>query len=222
MRIVIADDNALLRQGLMQLLDAEPDIDVVADAGDLDELRTAVDDHAPDVVVTDIRMPPTGTTEGLDAASWMAQAHPDAGVVVLSQHITPDYALRLLHDGPPSRAYLLKERVADVDELVRAIRQVADGGSVIDPLVVDALVAASRKDDSALEQLTPRELDVLAEMATGKSNSAIADALGLTQRSIEKHSNAIFAKLGFSEEPTLNRRVAAVIVFLSEQRSISG
>lgn len=219
MRIVVADDSALLRQGLVELLDRFDDLDVVGECGTLDGLRAATDERRPDVVVTDIRMPPTGTTEGLEAASWIAAEHPATGVVVLSQHVTPDYALRLLQDGPPNRAYLLKERVSDIDELAHAIRQVHGGGSVIDPLVVEALVAASRRDDSALEELTTRELDVLSEMATGKSNAAIAAVLHLSERSIEKHSNAIFSKLGFSEEPTLNRRVAAVIVYLSEQRS---
>ena len=223
MRVVVAEDNTLLRQGLVQLLrQQDNDIDVVSECGDLDALQLAVQEHRPDLVVTDIRMPPTQTTEGLDAARWIAAEHDGVGVVVLSQHVTPDYALRLLHDGPPNRAYLLKERVADIDDVVRAIHEVHAGGSVIDPLVVEALVSASRREDSPLDSLTARELDVLREMAAGKSNRAVAEALSLSERSIEKHSNSIFAKLGFSEEPALNRRVAAVILYLGEQRSSKG
>lgn len=218
MRVVVAEDNALLRQGVKGLLEVAG-IDVVADVGNLPELRDAVDAHRPNLVVTDIRMPPTQTTEGLDAACWLAEAHPSVGVVVLSQHVTPDYALRLLDEGPAHRAYLLKERVSDANELVGAIHTVAAGGSVIDPLVVEALVAASRKDNSPLAELTPRELEVLAELATGKNNAAIAGELVLSERAVEKHCNSIFSKLGLAEEPDMNRRVAAVVVYLSEQRS---
>jgi len=218
MDVVVAEDNGLLRQGMVQLL-TEYEFDVVGSCGTAEEAQRVIDATRPAVVITDIRMPPTNTTEGLDLAAWLAVEHPGTGVVVLSQHVTPAYAVRLLHDGPPNRAYLLKERVSDIGELVRAVREVHEGGSVIDPLVVDALVSASRKEDSALGDLTPRGVDVLSEMATGKANHAVAEALGLSQRSIEKHSNSIFAKLGFSEEPGLNRRVAAVILFLDQQRS---
>lgn len=217
-RVVVAEDNALLRQGLSGLLE-QADIEVVASVGDAQDLRAAVDTHGPDLVVTDIRMPPGQATEGLDAARWLAEHHPGVGVVVLSQHVTPDYALRLLDEGPPNRAYLLKERVSDAAELVNAIRTVFDGGSVIDPLVVEALVAASRKDDSPLAQLTPRELEVLSELATGKNNAAVASKLTLSERAIEKHSNSIFSKLGLSEEPDRNRRVSAVLVYLAAQRT---
>ena len=218
-RVVVAEDNALLRQGLVGLIGQADDIEVVAECGSVDELEAAVDVHTPNLVITDIRMPPTHTTEGLDAACWLAREHTGTGVVVLSQHVTPDYALRLLDEGPPNRAYLLKERVSDVDELLGAVRTVHDGGSVIDPLVVDALVAASRKPDSPLDSLTPREIEVLAELARGKSNAAIAETLVLSERAVEKHSNAIFSKLGLTEEPNLNRRVSAVLVYLGAQRS---
>ena len=216
-RVVLAEDNALLREGISRLVDAEDDLEIAGVAGDLPELLALVDEAKPDVVVTDIRMPPTGTDEGLRAASWVREHHPEIGVVVLSQYTSPSYALALLEEGSAGRAYLLKERVAGADELAQAIRVVAAGGSVIDPLVVDELVRArtSRKS-SDLEWLTPRESEILAEMAQGKSNNAIAETLGISERAVEKHSNAIFSKLGLSEERDANRRVKAVLVYLSE------
>jgi DNA-binding NarL/FixJ family response regulator len=216
-RVVLAEDNALLREGISRLVDAEDDLEIAGVAGDLPELLALVDEAKPDVVVTDIRMPPTGTDEGLRAASWVREHHPEIGVVVLSQYTSPTYALALLEEGSAGRAYLLKERVAGADELAQAIRVVAAGGSVIDPLVVDELVRArtSRKS-SDLEWLTPRESEILAEMAQGKSNNAIAETLGISERAVEKHSNAIFSKLGLSEERDANRRVKAVLVYLSE------
>jgi DNA-binding NarL/FixJ family response regulator len=177
-----------------------------------------VEAEQPDVVVTDIRMPPTGTDEGVRAAKQMREEHPEIGVVVLSQYVEPAYALELLDAGSERRAYLLKERVSDVDQLLRAIQEVARGGSVIDPKVVEALVTArSRRADSRLEYLTPREQEVLAEMAQGRNNAAVANALGLSERAVEKHINSVFSKLGLSEEPDVNRRVKAVLLYLSDR-----
>jgi len=216
-RVVLAEDNALLREGISRLVDAAGDLEIVGVAGDLPELLALVDETKPDVVVTDIRMPPTGTDEGLRAASWVREHHPETGVVVLSQYTSPSYALALLEAGSAGRAYLLKERVAGADELAQTIRVVAAGGSVIDPLVVDELVRArTSRRSSDLEWLTPRESEILAEMAQGKSNSAIAATLSVSERAVEKHSNAIFSKLGLSEERDANRRVKAVLVYLSE------
>ncbi len=216
-RIVLAEDNALLREGISRLVEAQADLELVGVASDLPGLLALVEDVGPDVVVTDIRMPPTGTDEGIQAAAWVRANRPDTGVVVLSQYTSPAYALALLEDGSASRAYLLKERVAGADELAQAIRVVAGGGSVIDPLVVDELVrarASRRSSDLAL--LTLRESEILAEMAQGKSNNAIAGALGVSERAVEKHSNSIFSKLGLTEERDANRRVKAVLVYLSE------
>jgi DNA-binding NarL/FixJ family response regulator len=217
-RVVLAEDNALLREGISRLVDAADDLEIAGVAGDLPELLKLVEEVTPDVVVTDIRMPPTGTDEGLQAASWLREHHAEVGVVVLSQYTSPTYALALLEAGSAGRAYLLKERVAGADELAQAIRVVAAGGSVIDPLVVDELVRArSSRKSSDLSWLTPRESEILAEMAQGKSNNAIAAALDVSERAVEKHSNAIFSKLGLTEERDANRRVKAVLVYLSEQ-----
>ena len=217
-RVVLAEDNALLREGISRLVDEQDDIELVGVAADLPELLELVDEVHPDVVVTDIRMPPTGTDEGIQAASWLRTHHGSVGVVVLSQYTTPAYALALLEDGSAGRAYLLKERVAGADELAHAVRVVAGGGSVIDPLVVDELVQArASRRASDLSWLTPRETEILGEMAQGKSNVAIAGALGVSERAVEKHSNAIFSKLGLTEEKDANRRVKAVLVFLSDQ-----
>ena len=216
-RIVLAEDNALLREGMSRLVDAQADLELVGVAADLPSLLDLVAEATPDVVVTDIRMPPTGTDEGVQAAAWLREHHPAIGVVVLSQFTSPSYALALLEAGSAGRAYLLKERVAGADELAQAIRVVAGGGSVIDPLVVDELVAArASRRSSDLSFLTPRESEILAEMAQGKSNNAIAESLGVSERAVEKHSNSIFAKLGLSEERDANRRVKAVLVYLAE------
>jgi len=170
------------------------------------------------VVVTDIRMPPTGTDEGIEAAAWLRVHRPTIGVVVLSQYTDPAYALALLEEGSAGRAYLVKEHVAGANELTRTIRTVAEGGSVIDPMIVDVLVRARAKHHkSDLEWLTPRESEILGEMAEGKSNAAIAKSLNVSERAVEKHSNAIFSKLGLSEERDLNRRVKAVLVYLNGQ-----
>ena len=218
LRVVLAEDHYLVREGLGKLIESEPDLELVAACEDYDSLLRTVDADTPDVVVTDIRMPPTGTDEGIQAASWLRTHHGSVGVVVLSQYTTPAYALALLEDGSAGRAYLLKERVAGADELAHAVRVVAGGGSVIDPLVVDELVQArASRRASDLSWLTPRETEILGEMAQGKSNVAIAGALGVSERAVEKHSNAIFSKLGLTEEKDANRRVKAVLVFLSDQ-----
>jgi DNA-binding NarL/FixJ family response regulator len=216
-RVALAEDNVLLREGISRLVSANEDFELVGVAADLPQLLRVVSEHAPDVVVTDIRMPPTGTDEGIQAAAWIREHHPQAGVVVLSQYTAPAYAVALLEHGSAGRAYLLKEQVASVDELARAIRTVAQGGSVIDPRVVDELVKArSQRHMSPLSSLTARESEILAEMAQGKSNAAIAATLSITERAVEKHTNSIFAKLGLSEEKDVNRRVKAVLLFLSE------
>jgi len=218
LRVVMADDHYLVREGVRRLLETEPDVEVVAVCSDLETLLAAVDAESPDVVVTDIRMPPDNTDEGIQAAERLRGTHPGVGVVVLSQYANPGYALALLDQGSAGRAYLLKERVEDLDELVGAIRAVAEGGSVIDPKVVEALVTArSRRRDSPLEHLTPREREVLGEMAQGKNNAAVANALGLSERAVEKHINSLFGKLALSEEPDAHRRVKAVLVYLAGQ-----
>ena len=206
-----------MREGIRRLLETRDDVEVVAVCGDLDSLLAAVEAERPDVVLTDIRMPPGGTNEGIQAAARLRESSPDVGVVVLSQYATPSYALALLEGGSERRAYLLKERVRDVDQLMAAIRSVADGGSVMDPKVVDALVAESaRAEESPLNQLTPRERDVLREMAEGKNNAAIAQALFLTERSVEKVIHSIFLKLGLTREQATHKRVRAVVLYLAE------
>jgi len=220
LRIVLAEDNALLREGIARLIERELDLELAGTADDLPSLLRLVEEVDPDVVVTDIRMPPSGTDEGVQAATHLRTHRPEVGVVVLSQYVEPAYALALLSEGSAGRAYLLKERVSDIEELVRAIHEVAAGRSVIDPTVVEALVSATgRKDRSPLDHLTARELEVLAQMATGRTNAAIAGELVLSERAVEKHTNSIFAKLGLTEEPDVNRRVAAVLLYLAEQRS---
>jgi DNA-binding NarL/FixJ family response regulator len=220
LRIVLADDHYLVREGVRRLLETQPDLEVVAACGDLDELLEAVKAERPDVVVTDIRMPPTGIDEGIRAAEQLRTTHPSIGVVVLSQYSQPAYALKLLESGSERRAYLLKERVDDLEQLVGAIRTVADGGSVIDPKVVESLVAErGRKEESPLNDLTPREHDVLREMAEGKNNAAIAASLFLTERSVEKVIHSIFLKLGLGYETSVHKRVKAVILYLSEGRA---
>jgi DNA-binding NarL/FixJ family response regulator len=214
-RVVVAEDNYLVREGVVRLLGIDADLDVVAAYEDFDALIAGVDADPPDVVITDIRMPPTGTDEGVRAANLIRASHPEVGVVVLSQYVEPDYALALLEHGSDGRAYLLKERVSDVDVLRRAIEAVASGGSVIDPRVVEALVAARARPQSPLDFLTPRESEVLAEMALGRNNAGIGAALGLSERAVEKHINSLFAKLGVTSEPDVHRRVKAVLLHLS-------
>ncbi|MEO7557327.1 MAG: response regulator transcription factor, partial [Acidimicrobiales bacterium] len=196
------------------------DLTLAGSVSDLPGLLAALELDVPDVVVTDIRMPPTGTDEGIQAARLLRDAHPEVGVVVLSQYANPAYALALLAEGSAGRAYLLKERVGSVDDLVHAIREVASGGSVIDPAVVEALVASSaRTSPTDIDRLTPREREILGEMAQGKSNAAIAATLVLSERAVEKHTNSIFSKLGLTEERDLNRRVKAVLVYLNDRAS---
>ena len=216
-RVVLADDHYLVREGVRRLLGTEPDLEVAAVCGDLDSLLAAVDAERPDVVVTDIRMPPGSTDEGIQAAERLRETHPAVGVVVLSQYATPAYALSLLEHGSEGRAYLLKERVEDLDQLVGAIRAVAEGGSVIDPKVVEALVAGDgRAEESPINQLTPRERDVLREMAEGKNNASIAQSLFLPERSVEKVIHSIFRKLGLGWEASVHKRVKAVILYLAD------
>ena len=215
-RVVVADDNYLVREAVSRLLGAEDDIDVVGACATLDELLAVADETDPDVVVTDIRMPPTGTDEGIRAAARLRTSHPNTGVVVLSQYATPSYAVALLDGGSEGRAYLLKDRVHDADDLIDAVRAVARGGSVIDPKVVEEIVSArARVPASPLEHLTTREREILAEVAQGKSNAAIAGSLYLSERAVEKHINSILSKLHLTAEPDVNRRVKAVLVYLA-------
>ena len=217
-RVALAEDNVLLREGISRIIEARDDLDLVGTACDLPQLLELIQKEDPDVVVTDIRMPPTGTDEGIQAASWLREHRPHVGVVVLSQFTAPAYALALLETGSAGRAYLLKERVAGSDELAQAIHTVAQAGSMIDPQVVDELInARSTRRTSDLSWLTPRESEILGEMAQGKSNAAIASSLAVSERAVEKHTNSIFSKLGLSEERDLNRRVKAVLVYLSAQ-----
>src|SRR5690349_1347526 len=216
-RIVVAEDHYLVREGLRRLLETQDELEVASVCGDLDSLLEAVEVERPDVVVTDIRMPPGNTDEGIQAATRLRASSPDVGVVVLSQYAVPSYVLALLDGGSERRAYLLKERVDDVDQLVAAIRTVAAGGSVLDPKVVEALVAENaRSEDSPLNELTPRERDVLREMAEGKNNAAIAASLFLTERSVEKVIHSIFLKLGLTWETAVHKRVKAVVLYLAE------
>jgi DNA-binding NarL/FixJ family response regulator len=201
-------------------VELEEDLELVGVAENLDGLLELVAVHEPDVVLTDIRMPPTGTDEGVRAACRLRETHPRVGVVVLSQYLEPSYALALFAAGAEGRGYLLKERVADGEQLARAIRDVARGGSVVDPKVVEVLLAARAASRSPVASLTPREKETLAEMAQGKNNAAIAAALVLSDRAIEKHIAAVFTKLGLSEEPTVHRRVKAVLVYLADQQKL--
>ncbi|MDF2732952.1 MAG: putative NarL family two-component response regulator [Desertimonas sp.] len=220
-RLVIAEDNLLVREGLVSLLATAGDFAVITACSSLDELYEAVERDRPDVVITDIRMPPNHRDEGIQAARRFRTTHPRLGVVVLSQFVDPAYALALLDDGTRGRGYVLKDRVDEVGRLAQAIRIVAGGGSFIDDDVVDALVRArTRMVDSPLTTLTTRELEVLAEMATGATNTAIAESLGVSMHSVEKHSTAIFVKLGLDEATDVNRRVMAVLMFLAGHQPV--
>ena len=215
--VLVAEDDYLVREGIRHVIEASPDLDLVGVCEDLPSLEAAVEHLAPEVVVTDIRMPPTWTDEGIRAAADLRRSRPETGVVVLSQYVEPEYALALLEKGSAGRAYLLKERVADLDQLANAIHQVALGSSVIDPKVVEALVdARSRRPRSAFDDLTPREREVLGQVAEGKNNAGIASALFLSERAVEKHINSIFSKLELSEERDVHRRVKAALVYLSQ------
>jgi DNA-binding NarL/FixJ family response regulator len=215
LRVVFADDNFLVRQGTSALLATCAAVDVVETVADPQSLLAAVEQHRPDAVLTDIRMPPTFTTEGIEAARKIKERHPGTGVVVLSQYVEEDYAFDLLKDGVSGLGYLLKERVSEVDELVRALEDVARGGSALDPKVVEGLMQrGTARSRSPLMGLTERELEVLQEMATGRSNASIAKTLYMSERAVEKHITAVFQKLGLSEEGERNRRVSAVLAFL--------
>jgi len=217
-RVVVADDSYLIREALVQLLAEDGEVDVVAACGDYDATLAAVKAERPDVVVTDIRMPPSQTDEGIRVAQALHELSPETGVVVLSQYSDPQYALLLLEHGSAGRAYLLKERVHDRAELASAVAEVAQGGSVIDPKIIDVLVAArTRADESPLAELTPREREILAEIAAGKSNAAIAESLVLTKRAVEKHINSIFLKLGLSQSQDASKRVKATLMFLADR-----
>jgi DNA-binding NarL/FixJ family response regulator len=214
-RVVVGEDNFLVREGIARILDEIDDVDLLEATGDLEALRASVDRTAPDVVVTDIRMPPTNTDEGIRFANELRSSHPDTGVVILSQHAEPRYAMALLKAGSDSRAYLLKERLTDQEELSRALHEVAAGGSVIDSRVVDKLVAARERRDSELAALTPRELEILGLIAQGRSNGAIASSLTITKRAVERHINSLFLKLDLGEPESVNRRVMAALLYLS-------
>jgi DNA-binding NarL/FixJ family response regulator len=218
LRAVLADDHYLVREGTRGLLEDTGQVDVVATARNAEELLAAVDHHRPDIVITDIRMPPTHSTEGIQAAHEIRRAFPDVGVIALSQYVDGGYALELFRDGTDRLGYLLKERIGDLDELLAALHTVASGGSTIDPRVVEALVE-SRADAAAspLRHLTPRELDVLREMAQGKNNAGVAAALHLSESAVEKHVSSIFLKLGVLEDPQISRRVAAVLTYLQDE-----
>lgn len=212
MRVVIADDSVLLREGLVRILE-DAGLDVVGQAGDGEDLLRKVRAHRPDVAVTDIRMPPTQTDEGLRAAEAIRRDQPGVGVLVLSQYVDHQYAMELLGASAEGVGYLLKDRVADVERFVEAVRRVADGGSVLDPEVVAQLVGRSRAH-SPLNRLTPREREVLGHMAEGRTNQAIARELVITERAVEKHVTGIFAKLDLPATEDAHRRVMAVLAFL--------
>ena len=217
-RLVLAEDDYLVREGVQKLLETRPELNLVGVCGDLETLLETVEAERPDVVITDIRMPPAHRDEGIEAARRLRDLSPETGVVVLSQYAEPRYALALFEQGSERRAYLLKERVSDVEQLVAAVREVSAGGSVVDPKVVEQLVGARvRAEQSPLAELTPREREVLGEMAQGKNNAAIARSLVLTERAIEKHINSIFTKLGLKWEEDVNRRVKAVLLYLAEE-----
>jgi DNA-binding NarL/FixJ family response regulator len=216
-RLAVGEDSLIVREGLRQLLGADPRLEVVAVVGDIDSLSDACDTERPDVVITDIRMPPTHTDEGIRLARELRDRHPEMGVVVLSQFSDPIYALTLLDRGSDCRAYLLKERVHNRAELTAAIDAVVAGGSMIDPKIVEELVRTrSQVERSPLNDLTAREREVLSEIAQGKSNSAIAESLFLTKRAVEKHINAIFLKLGLADADDVSKRVKATLMLLAE------
>jgi DNA-binding NarL/FixJ family response regulator len=217
LRLVLAEDSLLVREGLQQLLDGAPDIEVVGTSSDMVGLLETIESERPDVVLTDIRMPPSSTDEGVRVAARLRETDPRIGVVVLSQYDDPAYVLKLLETGSDRRAYLLKERVHDRAQLSTAIRTVAGGGSVIDPKIVEVLVRArARAEHSPLLELTSREREVLSEIAEGKSNSAIAESLVLTKRAVEKHINSIFLKLGLADADDVSKRVKATLMFLAD------
>ena len=213
MRVVVADDALILREGLARLL-TEAGFEVVGLAGDADELFALVERHRPDVAIIDIRMPPTHTDEGLRAAKVVRERWPQTGVLVLSQHVRASYALELLSGGTNSLGYLLKERVSDLGELTASVERIGNGGSALDPAVVEQLVGRPSRRDDALEHLTGRERDVLALMAEGRSNKAIAERLVVTEHTVEKHVKSILGRLRLRQSPDDHRRVLAVLTYL--------
>jgi DNA-binding NarL/FixJ family response regulator len=217
-RVAVADDSVVIREGLTAMFAEEPGIELVGVCADGEELERLALRERPDVVITDIRMPPSGEHEGIRVATRLREAEPRIGVVILSQHIEPEYAVEAMGTGTARRAYILKDRLGDAAELTRVIRAVTDGGSAIDPLVVDALMEArEREQRSRLEALTPREREILAQIAEGKGNAAIAESLVLTKRAVEKHINSIFAKLALPNSSDISRRVKAALLFLAEE-----
>jgi DNA-binding NarL/FixJ family response regulator len=217
LRVIVADDSYLIREALRELLSGVPEVDLVATFADGNALLAAVDREPPDVVIVDIRMPPSGDDEGIRVARRLRETHPDIGVVVLSQYAGPDYALALLEDGAEGRGYLLKERVSDRAELVAAIEVVAQAGTTIDPTLVRGLLAADqRRHASPLNDLSPRELEVLEQIAQGRSNASIAESLVLTKRAVEKYVGTIFQKFALEDDKIISRRVTAALLYLSE------
>jgi DNA-binding NarL/FixJ family response regulator len=217
-RVVLAEDNAFLREGLRSLLNGTGQVDVIAVCGTLDELLAAVDADPPDVVLTDIRMPPSHTDEGVQAAQRLRRSHPKVGVLALSQYLEPELATTLLREGSGGRGYALKERADDVAYVVGALASVAAGGSFVDDQVIDALVRGSMsRTDSPLDVLTARERAILREVARGKNNAAVGDELGISEHAVQKHINSIFSKLGLVEDGETHRRVAAVLLYLSDE-----
>jgi DNA-binding NarL/FixJ family response regulator len=216
LRVILAEDNYLARAGIVSVLESIDDVDLVAACSDLETARDAIDSARPDVVVTDIRMPPDHSDEGIRLADELRTTQPEVGVVVLSQHTDPLYAIALFDQGAAGRAYLLKERVRDRAELGRAIREVANGGSVVDPRIVEGLLSVHTLGArTPLEELTPRELEILGLIAEGRSNNAIAGELVVTKRAVERHINAIFRKLELEESEDISRRVKAALLYLA-------
>jgi DNA-binding NarL/FixJ family response regulator len=221
-RVVLGEDSFLAREAVGSVLETADGVELVAAAGDLESLRALIDEERPDVVVTDIRMPPDNADEGIRLAAELRSTHPEIGVVVLSQHAEPIYAMLLFEEGSERRAYLLKESLKDQGELTRALKTVAEGGSVVDPIVVEQLVEARRaQEDSRLDGLTRRELQILGMIAEGRSNAAIADSLVITKRAVERHINSIFLKLDLREAEDVSRRVKAALMYLSGETATS-
>ncbi len=217
LQVIVADDSLLVREGVRRVLEAEPDIVVCAECGDLESTLAATERYPDALLLTDIRMPPSFRNEGIEIAHALRRTHPDVGVIILSQYLEASYALALFAEGHTSRGYLLKQRLSDGRQLVDAVRTVASGGAFVDPLVVDTLLGRPHRGHaSRVVALTPREQDVLAAVATGLSNAAISRKLAVTQRAVERHISSIFAKLGLPNEGRLNRRVAATLAFLAE------
>lgn len=223
MRVIVADDDVIVLAGVQRLLETFDDVTVIAACSSLDELMNSIENEQPDVVLTDIRMPPGNSTEGIDAARSLRDTHPDVGVVVLSQFVDPTLAFAVLEEGASRRGYLLKERVADAGHLVQALRTVTQGGSFIDARVLDALVVARTSGPGTeLTRLTDREREVLGQMAEGCTNAAIGERLFIGERAVEKHISSIFVKLDLNHETAKHRRVAAVVAYLAEEARRAG